>query len=60
MLGRLPDLSLHCQRLIKSAEIMGMTPNVSAKEIEAVAREGASRLPKNIELYICTMLYPSV
>ena len=59
MLGRLPDLSLHCQRLIKSAEIMGMTPNVSAKEIEAVAREGASRFPKNIELYICPMLYPS-
>lgn len=59
MLGRLPDLSLHCQRLIKSAEIMGMMPKISADEIEALAREGVRKFRTDEELYICPMFYPS-
>ena len=59
MLGRLPDLDLHCRRLIQSARIMGMSPNISAKEIEALAREGVTKFSEDTELYICPMFYPS-
>ena len=30
MFGRIPDLDLHCQRLIQSAEVMGMAPTATA------------------------------
>ena len=56
---RIPDLDLHCQRLIKSAEFMGMKPTVSAEEIEQLSREGVNTFPENTELYICPMFYPS-
>jgi len=32
--GVSPDLDLHCQRMIRSAEAMGMTAPVTAAEIE--------------------------
>ena len=56
---RIPDLNLHCQRLIKSAEFMSMKPTVSAEEIEHLAREGVNAFPENTELYICPMFYPT-
>ena len=58
MIGRLPDLDLHCQRLIQSAEVMGMTPTVEAEEIAILAREGVKKFPEGTELYICPMFYP--
>jgi len=57
--GALPDLDLHCQRLIKSAEVMGMRPTVSAEGIENLAREGMRRFPADAELYISPMFYPT-
>jgi len=59
MAGTLPDLDLHCQRLIKSAHLMGMAPDMSATEIEALAREGVAKFPTDAELYICPMFYPT-
>lgn len=59
MAGLLPDLDLHCQRLIRSARVMGMNPSVTAEEIEALAREGAKRFSADTELYICPMFYPN-
>ena len=50
MVGRIPDLDLHCQRLIQSAEVMGMTPTVTAEEIAILAREGVKKFPKGTEL----------
>ena len=58
MFGRIPDLDLHCQRLIQSAEVMGMAPTVTAEEIAILAREGVKKFPKATELYICPMFYP--
>ena len=58
MIGRLPDLDLHCQRLVQSAEVMGMAPKVSEKEIAILAREGVRKFPEGTELYICPMFYP--
>ena len=58
MLGRIPDLDLHCQRLVKSAEVMGMAPAVTAEEIASLAREGVKRFPEGTELYVCPMFYP--
>ena len=46
MIGRLPDLDLHCQRLIQSAEVMGMAPTVEAEEIAILAREGVKKFPE--------------
>jgi len=57
--GMLPDLDLHCQRLTRSAKIMGMNPTMSAEEIQALAREGVKKFPPDSELYICPMFYPS-
>lgn len=59
MAGMLPDLDLHCQRVIRSAEVMGMRPSISAEEIEALSREGVSRFAADTELYICPMFYPN-
>ena len=58
MIGRLPDLDLHCQRLIQSAEVMGMVPTVTAEEIATLAREGVNKFAEGTELYICPMFYP--
>ena len=57
--GALPDLDLHCQRLIKSAEIMGMRPTVAPDEIADLARQGIARFPGDAELYISPMFYPT-
>ncbi|MEK9725487.1 MAG: aminotransferase class IV, partial [Rhodospirillaceae bacterium] len=57
--GRLPDLDLHCQRLLRSAEVMGMRPPVAADEIEALAREGVAKFAGDVELYICPIFYPT-
>lgn len=59
-LGRaVPDLDLHCQRLVRSAEIMGLRPEITAEEIQSLAREGIEKFPDDSELYVCPMLYPT-
>lgn len=50
--GLVPDLDLHCQRVIRSAEAMLMKPTMTAQQIEALCREGVAMMPADAELYI--------
>jgi branched-chain amino acid aminotransferase len=50
--GQAPDLDLHCQRAIRSAEMLGLKAIISAKEIERLSWEGIARFPKDAELYV--------
>ena len=40
--GLVPDLDLHCQRVIRSARNMGMDPKIAAGEIEELCREATT------------------
>ncbi|MGD9905418.1 MAG: branched-chain amino acid aminotransferase [Vicinamibacterales bacterium] len=55
--GVAPDLDLHCQRAIRSAEGLHMRPPVTAERIEALAREGIARFPADTPLYIRPMFW---
>ena len=55
--GLVPDLDLHCQRVIRSARAMMMEPTLPAERIEALAREAVSRMPADAELYIRPMFF---
>lgn len=56
--GRLaPDLDRHCRRVIASAESFGMTPGITAAEIERLAWEGIEKFPDDAELYIRPLFY---
>jgi branched-chain amino acid aminotransferase len=55
--GVAPDLALHCARLIRSAEAMGLAPTVSAAEVEALALDGARRFGGDKPLYLRPMLW---
>ena len=52
MHGLVPDLDLHCQRVVRSATAMGLRPTLTAAEIETLCREGVRRLPRDLDLYI--------
>ncbi|MFB9969611.1 branched-chain amino acid aminotransferase [Pseudoroseomonas cervicalis] len=55
--GLVPDLDLHCQRVIRSAHAMGMKPTLSAEAIEELCREGVRRMGPDAELYIRPMFF---
>jgi len=55
--GVTPDLDLHCARIIRSAEAMGLVPPVPAEEIEALIREGVRRLGPDIPMYLRPMMW---
>lgn len=55
--GRVPDLDLHCARAVRSAQLLGLAPSVTADDIEALAREAVAKFPADAELYICPMFY---
>lgn len=50
--GLIPDLDLHCARVIRSAEAMLMKATMTASQIEALCREGVAMMPADAELYI--------
>jgi len=50
--GAVPDLGLHCDRVIQSAKNMMMQPGIEARAIEALCREGVAKMPADAELYI--------
>jgi len=52
-----PDLDLHCARVVRSAEVMGLRPPVTAVEIERLAWEGIDRFGEDAELYIRPLMY---
>ena len=55
--GLAPDLDLHCQRLVVSAERMLLRPTKTAEEIEGLCREALTRLPSDMVTYIRPMFY---
>ena len=55
--GVVPDLDKHCARAIRSAEVMGLKPMLSAGEIEEIAKEGVRKFAKGTELYIRPMFF---
>ena len=55
--GCAPDLDLHCARAIRSAELIGMRPKVSAAEIMRLTWEGLARLPADAEMYVRPLFY---
>lgn len=55
--GVIPDLDRHSQRLIRSAEVMGMIPPVDGEVVAALAREGAAKIGTDIDLYIRPMMW---
>jgi branched-chain amino acid aminotransferase len=55
--GCVPDLDMHCKRVINSANVMGLKPTLTAEEIEALCIEGVRKLPQDSELYIRPMFY---
>jgi branched-chain amino acid aminotransferase len=55
--GLAPDLDLHCQRAIRSARSMDLTPGLAWQEIERLAIEGIRRFPKDAALYIKPVFY---
>jgi len=55
--GVMPDLDLHCARLPRSAEALGMIPTTSGEEIAALVRDRVKAFPKEAELYIRPMMW---
>lgn len=57
--GRLPDLRPHLQRVIDSADKLGMRCPLSVDEMEALVREGVAKFPPDAELYIRPLVFAS-
>lgn len=55
--GIAPDLDLHCERVNRSAENMGMKPVMEAKEIERLAWEGIAKFDGKTAIYIKPMYW---
>lgn len=55
--GVTPDLDLHCARIVRSAEAMGLIAPVGAAEIEAIILEGVQRYPAGTQLYLRPMMW---
>ncbi len=55
--GVAPDLDLHCQRSIRSAEGLLMKPPVTAARVLELAREGIAMFPADAPLYIRPMFW---
>jgi branched-chain amino acid aminotransferase len=55
--GVAPDLDLHCQRVVRSAESFGLKILKSAGEIEELIRDGIAKFPKGTPLYLRPMFW---
>lgn len=55
--GLAPDLDRHCERVLQSAQKMGLESAIGAKEIEALCIEGIRRFPPQAELYVRPMFF---
>ncbi|MFT8243726.1 branched-chain amino acid aminotransferase [Roseomonas sp. BN140053] len=55
--GTVPDLDLHCARVVQSARNMLMQPTLTAERIEELCREGVRRMGPEAELYIRPMFF---
>lgn len=55
--GLMPDLDLHCARIVRSAQTMGMNPVMQGPEIEALIREGVAAMNSETALYLRPMMW---
>ena len=55
--GMMPDLDLHCARLLKSAQTMGLVPKVTAAELVKQVYEGVKLFDPKTDLYIRPMMW---
>lgn len=55
--GTAPDLDLHCQRVNRSAEAMGLTATMSAEEIEGLTWDGLKKFDGRTAVYIRPMYW---
>lgn len=55
--GVTPDLDLHCARVNRSAEALGLKPTMAAEAIMEIALEGVARFAPDTALYIRPMYW---
>jgi len=55
--GLTPDLMAHCQRINRSAEALGITPNHTAQQIFDIVKEGLKLFEKGAAVYIRPMYW---
>ena len=55
--GVTPDLDRHCQRVVDSAHVLGLAPQVTAGEIREIADAAVGRFPPDAALYIRPMFF---
>ncbi len=55
--GHMPDLRLHLQRVIHSAERVGLRCPLTVDEMEKLVREGVAKFPADAELYIRPLVF---
>jgi len=55
--GKMPDLDLHLQRVIVSAERLGLQCPLSVAEMAALVREGVAKFPPDAALYIRPLVF---
>ncbi|MQW86685.1 branched-chain amino acid aminotransferase [Sinorhizobium saheli] len=55
--GIAPDLDLHCQRVNRSAEALGLKPTMAAEEIEALTWEGVKKFDGRTAIYVKPMYW---
>jgi len=55
--GVTPDLDLHCQRAVRSANALGLRSPLSAGEIQEMIEDGIAKFPKGSALYLRPFLW---
>ncbi len=55
--GRLPDLRAHLERVVASADKLGMRCPLTVAEMEALVREGVAQFPADAELYVRPLVF---
>lgn len=55
--GVAPDLDLHCQRLVRSAEVFGLAPPLSGEELLEIGEAGRKKFAPDAALYIRPMMW---
>ncbi len=55
--GVLPDLDRHCRRVVDSAQVLGLEPQVTPGEIQEIAEAAVGRFRPGAALYIRPMFF---
>ena len=55
--GHLPDLRPHLERVVSSAEKLGLRCPLGVDEMEALVREGLKKFPADAELYVRPLVF---